>query len=314
MNFSFKTKKNFRPDSGRGTLFTVLLLIGIAILVVFVLRAMIGSLSSGGVGMVVRTREYFAHSTAILPSYIRSRGELESERQRLNEALAAESGDETTIARLTSENEELRALLGDTTDDRILASVIARPPNTPYDTLIIDRGGKQSIVEGALVYHSNDHAIGMVSRVYEKMALVTLFSSDGVETSVYVYGPDVFAYAYGEGGGVIRISLPQGISVEEGDVVVLPSLHTGDLGLIERVVSVPTQPEQNAYLTFPVPIQSLRSVVVGREASVTPNLTDLEHGAELIRDRFRIEIPENLRLGTATTVSGSNATTTPRIP
>jgi cell shape-determining protein MreC len=269
---------------------------------------MIGSLSSGGVETVMRVREYFANSSASLPLYIRSRGELDDEIQRLKQEVAAQSGDQTTIARLIGENEELRGLLGDSKDERILAGVIARPPHTPYDTLIIDRGSNHNIVEGAVVYHTNEHAIGVVSRVYEKIALVTLFSSDGVETSVYVYGPDVFAYAYGEGGGVIRISLPQGIEVKEGNAVVLPSLHMGDLGVVERVVSLSTQPEQNAYLTFPISIQSLRTVTVGREAVVTPSLTDLEDGVERLRERFRIDIPEALRLGTGTTPNGATNT------
>ncbi len=281
-------------------------------LVVFLLRSVIGSLSSGGVETVVRVREYFANSTASLPSYIRARGELEGEIQRLKQDIASESGNQTTIARLMSENEELRALLGDSKDERILAGVIARPPNTPYDTLIIDRGTAHNIVEGAIVYHANEHAIGMVSRVYEKIAVVTLFSSDGVESTVYVYGPDVFAYAYGEGGGVIRISLPQGILVKEGDAVVLPSLHMGDLGVVERVVSLSTKPEQNAYLTFPIPIQSLRTVTIGREAISTPNVNDLESGVERLRERFRIDVPDELRLGTATTTD--EGTSTPSIP
>jgi hypothetical protein len=175
-----------------------------------------------------------------------------------------------------SENEELRTLLGDTEEERILGGVIARPPSTPYDLLVIDRGSQQGVKEGAIVYHVDQHAIGVVSRVYETMSFVTLFSSSGMETTVYLYGPDVFAYAYGEGGGVIRISLPQGIEVHEGDSVVLPSLHMGDLGIVEHVVSLPTQPEQNAYLTFPVPIQSIRSVAVSKEPMNTVSLKDLE--------------------------------------
>jgi cell shape-determining protein MreC len=311
-NFSFKTRKNFRPDSARGRILKILLVTGVAVLSVFVLRSMVGSLTAGSIETVMRIREYFAHSSAALPLYIRSRGELDAEIQGLKQELAAQSGSQTTVARLVSENEELRALLGDTKDERILAGVIGRPPHTPYDTLVIDRGSIHDMKEGAIVYHTNEHAIGMVTRVYEKMALVTLFSSNGVESTVYVYGPDVFAYAYGEGGGVIRISLPQGIAVKEGDVVVLPSLHMGDIGIVERVVSLSTQPEQNAYLTFPIPIQSFRTVSVGKEPIAIPTISDLESGVERLRERFRVEVSETARLGTGTTTN--EATSTPQSP
>lgn len=310
-NFSFKTKRNFHRDSDTRTLGKVVLYTLIALGVVFVLRYALGNVASGSVGVLMRMREYFRDSSAALPVYIRSRNELNAEITTLNEHIAAQSGDASTIGRLTHENDELRALLGDTKDERILAGVIARPPSIPYDLLMIDRGRAHGIIEGTIVYHANNHAIGMVSRVYETTALVTLFSSAGVESTVYVYGPNVFAYAYGEGGGVMRISLPQGIHIEEGDPVVLPSLHMGDVGIVDRVVSLAAQPEQSAYLTFPVAIQSIRSVTVGREPMRAPTPDDLETGVEFLKSRLRAEIPENLRLGTGTTTSSS---TTPGIP
>ena len=84
--------------------------------------------------MLMSVRNYFESSGATLPAFVRSRGELEAEIVSLEERLAAQSGDSSTIARLGSENEELRSLLGDTKDERILAGVIARPPSTPRES------------------------------------------------------------------------------------------------------------------------------------------------------------------------------------
>ena len=314
-NFSFKTKKSFHQSSDRiRTYGTAVFYVIIALLCVFFFRSVIGNLTSGSVGVLMNMRNYFESSGATLPTYLRSRGELVAKILSLEEQIAAQSGDNATIARLGRENEELRMLLGDTKDERILAGVIARPPSTPYDLLMIDRGARDGIVKDAIVYHSSQHAVGMISRVYETTSLVTLFSSSGVESTVYVYGPDVFAYAYGEGGGVIRISLPQGILVHEGDVVVLPSLHMGDLGIVERVVSVPTEPEQNAYLTFPIPIQSLRSVTVSKTAMTIPPADELIANVEELRAYLRIDVPDSFRLGTATTsafsIQGGQVTST----
>lgn len=312
-NFSFKTKRNFRPSSeGKRVIFTVIGYTVVAILALVFLRNAVGTIVSGTMESFFAVREYLRTSTATLPSYLRSHGELQAEIETLRGEIAAKSGDSATIRRLISENEELRALLGDTTDERILAGVIGRPPSTPYDLLVIDRGRTHGVVEGAIVYHTHNHALGMVSRVYETMAFVTLFSSPQVESTVYLYGPDVFAYAYGEGGGVIRISLPQGIEVKAGDPVVLPSLHMGDLGVVERVDSVPTQPEQNAYLTFPIAIQSVRTVTVSKEPARIPDLTTVEMHVDAMRDVFRVEVPDALRLGTATeTPTSTEEMTTP---
>jgi cell shape-determining protein MreC len=307
-NFSFRTKKNSPLISeGRRVILRALLYTVIAVIAVVALRSFVSPVVSNVVASFMHLREYLNTSTAAFPTYVRERSELEVEIIGLREELAAQSGDRATVGKLAAENEELRALLGDTPDERILAGVIARPPRTPYDVLILDRGSEQGVTEGAIVYHVRDHALGIVGRVFPRMSLVTLFSSPGVESTVYLYGPDVYAYAYGEGGGVIRISLPQGIDIKEGDPVVLPSLHMGDLGVVERVVSVPTQPEQNAYLTFPVPIQSLRTVTVSRDSVTVPDLEALRANVERVRGATFVEVPEALRLGTATTSATSTA-------
>ncbi len=195
--------------------------------------------------------------------------------------------------------------MGDTRDASILAGVLARPPMVPYDLLVIDRGSREGVVEGAIVYHSNNHAIGMVTRVFERNALVTLFSSSGAETTVYIYGPDIFAYAYGEGGGVMRVSLPQGVEVHEGDPVVLPSLHLGDVGVVSRVVSLPTQPEQSAYVTFPVSLQSMRTVRVSRDPMLAVSLEDLTTNVARMSDMFKVSVPESALVPTSTVGTGS---------
>lgn len=304
-NFSLKTKRNFLQDSGRRELLTVIGLVVATCLVLFFLRGFIGGLFGSVMGGVLHVRNYFTHSTAVFPSYIRSRNELVSEIERLTDELASQSGDSATIARLSRENAELRGLVGDRPDTRILAGVLARPPMVPYDLLVIDRGTRDGILEGAIVYHTNNHAVGMVTRVYERNALVTLFSSSGVETSVYLYGPDIFAYAYGEGGGVIRISLPQGIEVHEGDPVVLPSLHMGDLGVVSRVVSLPTQPEQSAYVTFPVPLQSMRTVLVSGEAMVAVPFTELEPNVRSMTEMFKVNLPETALVPTSSVATST---------
>jgi len=297
-------RKNSPQSSvGKRALGKVFIFLGVAVITVFLLGEILGAGFAGSIRMIENIRGYFAYSTAALPAFLRGRTELINEIEILKSDIAAKSGDSATIARLLHENEELRALLGDAGSDRILAGVIARPPSVPYDTLILDKGSSDGVVEGTVVYHTHDHALGIVSRVYPTMSLVTLFSSDGVESTVYVYGADVFAYAYGEGGGVIRISLPQGILVQEGDVVVLPSIAPGDLGVVERVVSIPTQPEQSAYLTFPVPLQSLRSVVIAREPLERMDVTNVADLAKTLRERTFFDVPDELRLGTSSTTA-----------
>lgn len=194
-------------------------------------------------------------------------------------------------------------------NERILAGVLARPPFVPYDLLVIDRGAEEGVVVGAVVYIAQNHAIGLVSHVYDHTSLVTLFTSPGVETTVYVYGPNVFAYAYGEGGGVLRVSLPQGVGIHEGDPVVLPALRMGDVGLIERVESLPTQPEQSAYVTLPQSLQSIRMVSIDRETLLPPTYTDIIADSELLTRQTKMLVPESALQVATSTIDGVGTTT-----
>jgi hypothetical protein len=309
-NFSLITKKNSHRNSDSPSVALIVLLTFIAIGVIFILRGVIGIVMVGVVEKVEGVKNYFANSGATLPVYIRDRKELRDEILQLEAQLAIESGNHATIGRLTFENEELRRHLGDTGEERILGGVIARPPFVPYDLLVIDRGEKHGIIEGALVYHETDHVVGTISKVYEESSLVTLFSTAGVETTVYLYGPNVFAYAYGEGGGVIRISVPQGIEVPVGSPVVLPSIHTGDIGVVEHVMSSPAQPEQNAYVTFPVPIQSIRTVTVGKTVVDKKTYNDITESLPFIHDRFKVEVPDSARSGQGTTTVATTSVST----
>jgi cell shape-determining protein MreC len=314
-NFSLKTKRNSHLSSANRSIYKTVVLVVVSLLLIFIFRGIFGSALSSVTMGVERISNYLNTSSASLPTYIRDRKELQNEINRLRQEVAAQSGSESTIARLSFENEELRSFVGDTKNERILAGVVARPPTVPYDLLVIDRGSDHGILEGAPVYHEKNHVIGVVSKVYSESALVTLFSSSGTETTVYLYGPNVFAYAYGEGGGVIRISVPQGITLTEGDPVVLPSIHSSDIGVIERIVSVPAEPEQSAFVTFPVSLQSVRTVSVERSVIDIQSYEDVVPNVSLINDRFNIAVPDIVRsemnTTTPTSTAPRGATTTP---
>jgi cell shape-determining protein MreC len=235
---------------------------------------------------------------------------LYGEIQDLKETISTQSGNAATIERLIHENTELRTLLGDTPETRIVAGVIARPPYVPYDVLVIDQGSDDGIKTGALVYHASNFVIGYVEKVFNASAIVSLFSSPHSESTVYVFGPDVYATAYGEGGGVIRISVPQGIAIREGNVVVLPMLTAGTLGTVGSITSLPTQPEQHAYLSFPVSMQSVRLVSVAREPIQVVSFDDSVKNIDAYRKKFILEVPPEFRLSVGTTTATATTTDT----
>lgn len=227
----------------------------------------------------------------------------------LEAKLASQVGIESALDFAMKENTELRALLSASSTPRIAAGVIARPPHTPYDTIVIDRGRAEGILENTPVYYGSNQALGYVRSVYEHHALVTLFSSSGVESTVYVFGPNFFTTAYGEGGGIIRLSVPQGVEIEEGNIVILPSLDSGIMGTIDHIQSIPTEPEQHAYVTFDVPMQSLRLVSVGTVPLAPITFDEAEDVVDLNEQLlFTIPVPPEHRFETDATTTESGET------
>lgn len=220
------------------------------------------------------------------------------------------------LATLREENNKLRLFSG---SDDILAGVIGRPTALPYDVLLIDRGVSDNIKEGAPVYAGSGAALGFVAAVYEHSSVVALVSTPGYVSTVYVYGPNIYTTAIGQGGGVTRIHVPQGVVLSVGDPVVMPSLARGIYGSITAVDSVPERPEQYGYMTSDIPLGSLRFVAVGKDPIDTIDFETAKTVVENVRrDFLQINVPAEALTGAASDTiatsseNGTNvASTTP---
>jgi cell shape-determining protein MreC len=293
-NYSLKTKQSLEHNNVQKVIYKRLIFIGVAFLILIFAKHIVATVTSFVTTPLFSLRHYLDTSSATIPVYIRDRTALLHDIQALHQEIESQRGIKETLSYIEKENEELRALIGVTDSPSVTASIIARPPYSPYDTVIVDRGSRDGIVSGAPVYYGAGKALGYVRSVYERYALVTLFSSPNVESSVYVFGPNIFTTAYGEGGGVIRLSIPQGISISEGDIVVLPSLTRGVLGTVSSVQSIPTEPEQHAYVLLESSMQSIRTVRVATESHILNSYDEAKRVVqEMEKTLFMFEIPES---------------------
>lgn len=218
-----------------------------------------GSLFSPITTPLYKVRVWFLHTELSFPTYFRNRYALDTELQNLKEEVAILKINGDRVHALEEENTLLRGLSSD--GGRIVADVVMRPNDTPYDTVVIDKGESEGIIAGALVY-TGTTVIGVTSRTFPHSTLVTLFSSPGIMSPVYIYGPNIFAHAEGMGGGVMRISVPQGIDLGEGQPIVVPMRGSGIYGHIEHIESDVSRPEQYAFVTTEPALSSLRFLAV----------------------------------------------------
>lgn len=240
------------------------------------------------------TSTWLKTSEGTVPLYLRNHSELVAEVESLRAQISTGSGTQLSIRRLLEENMQLRSMTrAGNGSDRLVANVLARPDHLAYDLLQIDKGSKDGVVEGVPVFTGVDSVIGVVAHVTDTYSFVDLFTSPGFESTAFIFGPNVFSPIEGMGGGVARVRLPQGVSISEGQLVILPGIDSGVYGEIVNVENQPTQPEQYGYITPPISMNNLLYVSVGIGAVQVK--TDTE-----INQAIKSQIRESLRLSSTT--------------
>lgn len=172
--------------------------------------------------------------SSILPAGIRSARSLGAENQELRKRLDILTAESADREMLRIENEELKTLLGRGNEEKIVyAAVIKRPPDSPYDTFILDAGSELGIKSGDTVVFGSV-VVGEIIEAGRGFSKAELFSSSG-NSFQGVLGSDVAIEAKGLGGGAFEALLPLGAEVFSGEPVVLPSISSRIFGSVQKI-------------------------------------------------------------------------------
>lgn len=186
-------------------------------------------------------RIFFANVTAKLsPNDTYAGLSVEALRERLLRAeteLNQSKYQASLYSLVVEENTSLRKVINTVSLSKsVVGRVLARPPRTHYDTLLIDIGSADGVKENDLAV-LNGFALGHVIRVGDSDATVELFSAPGVTHDVVVGTPHAVVVAKGVGGGAFEFSVPQGVEVSAGDTIRFQSSDTLALGVVRHVTS-----------------------------------------------------------------------------
>ncbi len=124
----------------------------------------------------------------------------------------------------------------------IIAGVVARPPESPYDTLVVARGSATEVVSGMEAFGAGGVPLGVVTSVLTDFSRVTLFSSPTLTSSVVIGSKHVPVQVTGAGGGALRAVVARASSITEGDTVYAPGPGLLPIGTVARIDSDPSSP------------------------------------------------------------------------
>jgi cell shape-determining protein MreC len=199
-----------------------------------------------------------------LQGYFISKNSLYLENQKLQSQIVESEADRANYTAVVAENESLKEILGRKPEQIVmtLATILAKPNQSPYDTLIIDVGIKQDIKIGDLVFALGYVPLGRIAEVYANSAKVILFSSAGEKTTATIAEKNIAMELVGRGGGNFEMNIPRDLTLAQGNEVVLPGINPAILAVVEAIISDPRDPFTKALLRSPINVQAIKFVQV----------------------------------------------------
>lgn len=274
-----KTKMNYRRN--RNTKKYVVITVSLGVLIA-VGALWGGSISKNVTGMVHqaaaplwRGGDNSAQYAATFFSLLQSKQDLVKENRELKERVSEMRTKEVVAKELRAENNRLKSLLDRSGGrDAIGAVILAHPPQSPYDTLVVDVGREHDVQTGDRVYAHGDISIGEIVAVNKRSSIVELFSTQGRITEVRIGPEAISGSAEGQGGQNFLISLPRDISIEEGAVISAPDIGVSVLGVVSHVAKDENSPFQKILFTSPVHVQNISWVTISRSARVEDDIIE----------------------------------------
>jgi cell shape-determining protein MreC len=194
-----------------------------------------------------------------------SKQSLFEENNRLHDEVSRLRREAFATKLLREENRQLRRLLGRTYgEEGLAASVLVRPPITPYDTIVIDVGEAEGVHEGDVVVVEGGLAVGAVGKSLAHTATVALFSAPGRETQVLIQTASgtVPVLAEGLGGGGFEAHIARDAGIAAGDPVLLPLVEPVVFAEVEAVSADPADAVLKVLFRSPINVNALRFVKV----------------------------------------------------
>ena len=254
--------KRARKSALQKTIFAVIFLGLIGLLNYFAVNPF--SRISTSVSSVVWTaKEQTQRELNDFYALLRSKQGLVLENNKLTQELLDQEHTNVSLEALRIENDELKHLLGRTSEkELILGAVISRPYTSPYDTLVIDIGSEDGVGVGAQVMALGDFVVGFVTTVFPQTSQVTFYSSPGVKTNILIGEQRIPATAEGRGGNNFITQLPRDSEVAVGDVVTLSHFDTQVFAVVEEVIRSSTDAFQTVLFKNPVNIFNTKWIQV----------------------------------------------------
>lgn len=252
-----------KPRNTLRTIFFVLLVLVLGIFYKQIL-SIVGIGTSTIASPVWNAEELVAGTLTKTTLSLNSKKSLISSFLDLQDDFMAMSAVRSQYLALQNENQDLREVLGLVRDFGYAhtARVVARPPQISYDTILIDKGSVDGLVEGQSVFAGENLLIGTIAEVHPHSSLVQLLSSSKVLTEARLISSELTLTLVGRGGGAFSVDVPRDVPIEDNDIFV--STQSGSVVIAEvvEITGDPQDPSKTVLAKSPINMNYLNYVFV----------------------------------------------------
>lgn len=197
-----------------------------------------------------------------IPSLFNDKERLIEENSMLTKALEMSKNTTLDYQSLKSENEKLRQELKmKPTESFITASIIAKPPQIPLGSLVIDFGLQNDAAIGDLVLSSERIIIGKIVEVNRNQSVVSLNSSAGFVSYGYISRTDEPIEIQGNGGG-FETKIPIDFDIKIGDKIMSNEPTDFLLAIVGAIEEDRSSGFKNVLLSLPTDLSKTHFVFV----------------------------------------------------
>jgi rod shape-determining protein MreC len=264
MSYQFRSSREDRRNSKKlfGRLFVGVGLLFVCLLALWLFPHTLSGMAHGVGGPFWKFKRGVVYTSGVVVKFFGSKISLSKENIWLKEQLAQKEAQIAASDLIKQENTLLKESMGRRIDGNlVLATVLTRPPQSPYDTIVLDVGENDGISKDDLVF-AGDVLIGKISELFGNSSQVLLFSSAGQKFEVLVGVNSTSAEAEGRGGGNFIIKIPRGVEIKEGDSIIAPSISSYVFGKISKIELAPNDSFQSVYFDRGINLNELRFVEV----------------------------------------------------
>ncbi len=258
-----RSRQPRRRFFSRSTLIAVIIIL-IALAVLFFAGNAVSKMAMKTGGPVASVFTSFKNEITFIGAFVSSRAHLINENRRLQAELIESEDKIIRFDTLYQEHQDLLLAYNRSSNagSVVLANVIAKPPQSPYDVILVDIGSASGISLGSRVYGLGGIPLGRVGEVTTSQAKIILFSSVGEENQAVIERTGAAITLKGVGGGNMESEVGQDLDIIPGDKILLPQFNGALIASVVEVDKTATSAFKKVLYRTPINIFHMRFVEI----------------------------------------------------